>query len=315
MLIMAGFGLSLLAPRPAAAFGPTTVLVDIPRSIFQAVDKVRQKIAEAFRVQGAVGFKSSLAIVERKLLDEVKTNLAAVGPGQKPLFLTSPKTFFKNVSNAAAGDFIDDFTRGVTGENGVGTSLSGDRGKFLISRLLRAQSNSVISGVTTQCKTQCATSVGITIDPKTDFKSLNETDAKKLLNELLGKAKNVHDKNIIYIRYDIDSAGGTAARVAKGEDIGSCQHITQQGATNGPVSWVINLSVINPPGAIPLADCQKHQEEAYLTEHSLAQAETRQCVNSCQSRGDALTSGVNGLTATDIFSAVQNADPREESAG
>lgn len=309
-----GFFASNISPVKAQVPGVVTVAADVPRTLFQKIDDIRKKIAEKFKVQGAISFKSALTIVERKLLDSVKTSLATTGPGQKPLFLTNPKTFFKSVANSAAGDYIDDFTRGVAGGEISGAPLSGDRGKFLISRLLRSQAGQVISGVTTQCKQDCSTSFSTTSFDLTSAKTLQ---GKKLDAYLANNLNflNDHEKRVAFVTAALDGVDGTNAHlVGKGETEGQCKYVAMNRGGNNIVTWVIDLNTIWSSGTMSLQDCKTHQEEALNIEKSNSVAEVNQCLGSCQARSSSETNAINSLTATDIFSSVQNADPRQAPA-
>ncbi|MEK7537861.1 MAG: hypothetical protein AAB619_02730, partial [Patescibacteria group bacterium] len=311
ILTLLSVALLVFAPRPSQALGPSVTIGDIPRIIFQAIDKVTKKIGTAFKISGDVAFKSSLEILQARLLREVQTQLATVGPGQKPLFLTNPKKFFKNVSNAAAGDFIDDFSRGATGQTGPGTSFSGARGKFLISRLLRAQAGQVVGGLTTQCKQDCDTSFSVdntgAFDlktmPRSEFKTFTATDFR-----------NQHEWGIFVVLYELDGPDGTQAKIGQGKVEDECKYVELSNGAAANSSWIINDSAVWASGMITLKDCAAHQQEAINNERAAAQAETNQCYQSCQAQGTAATNAISGFTATDIFSAVQNADPRKAPA-
>lgn len=308
-------GIFIVNTRPVKAQVPAvvTVAADVPRTIFQRIDDLRKKIAEKFKVQGALSFKSSLAIVERKLLDNVTASLAATGPGRKPLFLTNPKTFFSNVADSAAGDYIDNFTRGVAGGEISGAPLSGDRGTFLISRFLRAQSGQVVSGLTTQCKADCTTSFSAAGFDLTSAKTLQGSQ----LSAYLGNNNNFlndHEKRIAYVTSALDGPDGTLAHIAKGDVDGQCKYVAMNRGTNNVVSWIIDLNANWASGTMTLQDCKAHQEEALNIERSNSTAEVNQCFNSCQSRSNAELTAISGFTATDIFSSVQNAKPRQAPA-
>ncbi len=312
IIILMMISLFVVALQPSKTFGQTanTTIADIPRTIFQIIDKIQAKIASILKISGAVGFKSSLDILERSLLNSVTTSLATTGPGQRPLFLTNPKTFFKNVTNAAAGDFIDNFTRGVTGQTGPGLPLSGSRGKFLISQLLRAQAGQVISGVTTQCKQNCDNNFSA---DNLDTSGLKTMSASEFSQWTKSQFRNDHEWNIWVVTYDLEGPNGTQAQIVKGLTDGACNDI--QEAHNGPTTtWAIGLGATWSSGTMPLTDCQAHQTEALNVEKGNAQAEVNQCVQSCQAGGTAASNAANNFTATDVFSAVQNANPRQAPA-
>ena len=303
---------SAAAPRPAHAQFATisNTIVDVPRTIFQFVDKIKSKIAAAFKVSGDIAFKSSLEIFQARLLQEVQTQLATVGPGQQPLFLTHPKKFFKNVSDAAAGDFIDDFARGVTGDTGPGTATSGARGTYLISRLLRAQAGQVVGGVTTQCKTDCNNNFSV---GSIDLNSVKNMTAKDFKSESPNMYRNIHEQRVLTLSFDIAGSGGIQSKVDSKAGDGACPDVSPIPSTGPTYPWVIALGQ-SFPGPMPPEACLGVLTQLILNERSLAQSETNQCIQNCQTRNDAATNAINGFTATDIFSAVKNANARQAPA-
>lgn len=304
-------------PRPAAALIPTvtTVTTDIPRTIFQAIDKVRQKLATAFKASGDIAFKNSIQIFESKLLQQVQTSLSSVGPGQKPLFLTNPKKFFTNVADASAGDFIDDFARNVSGDNstGPGEPISGARGKFLISRLLRAQANSVVGGVTTQCKTDCGNNFSV---GSIGTNLVTNMTAKDFADESPNMYRNEHERRVLQLTFDIAGQNGIQSKVDTADPANPTTVVCPDiGALAGPLlqnPYQIQLGSTSV--SLSPNDCLQAYTQLINNERSLAQAETNQCLQTCQVRGSAATNAINGLTATDIFSAVQNASPSQAPA-
>ncbi len=305
----------------AQLFGAPLQLIstirDVPRELAARLDQIRAKLASKYKDVTAIAFKSGIQIFQDRLLQEVKTSLASVGPGQKPLFVTKPLTFFKDVSNAAAGDYIDDFTRGVTGETGPGTDLFGKnaggrnlRSRFLISRLLRSQAGLVVNGVSSQCKLNCTTS--FTAD-------LLDTDALKVMSQekfnsyfkSSSSFQNLHEKNIAFVTYQLDGPTGTN-KILEGNKTadGDCLGISE-GRTNGSaITWIIDTEATYQEGHFPgkLQDCKAYQDQALNVELSTVATDRHQCVANCQVRNDAATSAIDGFTATDIFSAVKNAD-------
>lgn len=295
------------APRRSVAVIPVSTVLDVPRTIFQAIDNIRQKLATVIKGVGDVAFKSSIDLFERRLIDSLQTDLATVAPGQKPLFLTNPKTFFKKVADASAGDYIDNFSRGVTGETGPGLPTSGARGVFLISRLLRKQANSVVNGVTGECQQQCQVDFSTDNLDLTSLVALSDTVFKRDWPE--NAFRNKHEWNKVVISRDIKA---TQALIDQGDTLGACPDV-QMNVSGSVTTWVVSVGQV-VAGPMLRSDCLLHQTEALNIEGSLAQAETNQCLQSCQARGSAATNAVNGLTATNVFSAVQNANPRNAPA-
>lgn len=299
------------APHPANA-GISTTIVDIPRTIFQGIDRAAKRIAKAFKINGDVAFKNSAQIFTNRLLKEVQTQLATVGPGQKPLFLTKPKSFFKTVTNAAAGDFIDSFSRGVTGETGPGLPLSGARGRFLISRLLRAQAGSVINGVANQCKDDCDKSFSTSnIDIET-FVAMPDSEFKEYTS---ASFRNEHEWNVIVISRAIDGPGGTASVAEKTPtDTVPCMNIdyaTPYYGSTPPYRVVPGHKLSDTTTA---NDCLQAQRQALLNEQAASSTEVQQCLSSCQARGKAETDAVKGLTGTDFFEAFKTMDAQNAPA-
>lgn len=305
-LAVMAVGMLVFAQRPAYAVGPSTTIADIPRTIFQAIDKVAQKVAKAFKISGDIAFKSSAQMFTNRLLQEVQTQLATVGPGQKPLFLTNPKKFFKQVTNSAAGDFIDEFTRGVTGETGTGLPISGARGRFLISRLLRAQAGQVISGVTGQCKADCDKAFSVENIDIESFTSMPDSEFKTYTEK---QFRNTHEWNVIVISRAIDGPGGTQEKVNKGTSGNvACMDINYTTPFYGstpPYRVVPGHKLSDPTTA---NDCLQAQRQALLNERATSTTEVNQCLQNCQVRGDAATQAVGGLTGTDFFEAFKNMD-------
>lgn len=302
------FGAIAANPKPVSAIGPsiTTIITDIPGVIFRAIDRVRNSIAAAFKDANNIAFKSALQIFEQRLASEILTQVSTAGPGQKPLFLTNPRTFFQNVADSAAGDYIDDFTRGVTGRRGPGGALSETRGRFLISRFLRAQIGSPLE----DCRTQCRDELAIQIDES----SVKEFTAEELANTGF---RNDHERLVAFMRWEID----TFTTPTKDRDENAavvCKYAAQsagplaQGQTAMP--WFINLSTCltatdQPYCRTTAKECLRRQTEAINNEYATAQEQTGTCLRECKTGvAGAVTQAINRATARDIFAAVENID-------
>ena len=125
--------------------------------------------------------------------------------------MQKPTTFLSDVSNAAAGQFIDDFTRGLTGASfnqrgqlvgGVSGPGAGDLSKlqldnpqsrFIISRLLRTASDATGG----QCQIDCQTKSGITT-LTTPYR-----DTSKFASLADAPGSNDHDRAVYILNAEI----------------------------------------------------------------------------------------------------------------
>ncbi len=295
----------VVQPRPAAAQFATIsqTIVDIPRTLFQAIDNVRTKLAAQLKDITAVAFKSSIQIFEFRLLQEVQTQLATAGPGQKPLFLTNPKTFFQNVASSAATEYIDDFSRGVTGQIGPGTAVSGARARFLISRFLRAQAGGAVAN---QCSDSCHESYSVDNLDVSGLEQLSPAD----FNSTFGpdKVRNIHEWNLIKVTYDIVGPGGTKSQADQDPNgtMPVCADVTFE--ATGDV-WTVQVGATDLTNAMTKNDCYQGQLKAVLNERAKARSQTNECLQECRAgvTGAAL-SAITAGTTTDVLSAIQSGD-------
>lgn len=300
---------------PAAIPMPTTTVQDIPAKIKDTVKTIKDKTAKALKVSSDITFKSTLQIFETQLIRQAETSLATRAPGQQPLFITNPKTFFKNVANSSAGKFIDDYTRGVSGGRLVGAPLSGERGKFLISQLLGDYLDDSVEGKVNQCVAQCITLGADMVDEKAIV-----TMSPEQFKRDLALYTNDHARKIAFMYYQMYGPTGTQAQLdkvsadKKDTASGECIGIAEGRTNSGVISYVIEPDAVYPEGWKPLKECLHLQNQAYLIEKSNTQTDVEQCRSNCMARGTAATSAIDSFTATDIFSAVQNADPRKAPA-
>lgn len=54
-----------------------------------------------------LAFKNALKVYLTKLAEDTAVYLSSFGTGQKPLFITDPKNYFKDLTDAAAGEYLD----------------------------------------------------------------------------------------------------------------------------------------------------------------------------------------------------------------
>lgn len=307
VIILAIVGLVgvVVRPLPAAAQFATIsqTIVDIPRTLFQAIDNVRTKLAAQLKDITAVAFKSSIQIFEFRLLQEVQTQLATAGPGQKPLFLTNPKTFFQNVASSAATEYIDDFSRGVTGQTGPGTAFSSARSRFLISRFLRKQAGGAIAN---QCSDSCHENYSV---DNIDVSGLGQMSAADF-NSTFGpdKMRNIREWNLVKVTYDIVGPGGTKSQADQDPNgtMPVCADVTFE--ATGDV-WDIQVGAADLTNAMTKNDCYQGQLKAVLNERAKARSQTNECLQECRAgvTGAAL-SAINAGTQTDVLSAIQSGD-------
>lgn len=294
------FGLFDASQRSAQAqsFGPLTIIQDFELKQQSFLQKVAGQIKDKLKIAKDITFKNSIQLFTSRLIREGVTQIATAGPGQKPLFLTNPKTFFKNVANSAAGDFIDEYTRGLTGQTGPGTAISSSRGRFLISRFLRSQLPDPLNS----CQEDCRTNFAVRSDFRPDDKNAPVPE-------------NDHEKKIAQVSTDLYGSGGTIPTLQSHtpDYPFTCNDVTQPSGPsvpNQPLPWLIQLgaSINNPQPTVEA--CQSFQQEAVNNERASAQAETNQCYKECQTGAAGTASAaIAATTATDVFSAINTIEP------
>ncbi len=295
--------------RPALAQSPvsvTTTIGDIPRRIADFITNAAERIDKATKGAAAIAFKNTLEVYNARIAQEVLTDIATTGPGQQPLFITNFKDYWPNVLNSAAGDFIDEYTRGVTGENGVGTSTSDARQRFVISRILRTAIGSPVQ----QCQEDCSTLYRV-IDVIPDSKSNAALGPRPNPNEL-----NDHERNVQLIYdhlagVDLNPGINEVAGTTPDKEV-TCSDIFPGDPTVGSsyVPWrILPGACDNTANAdtckMSASLCQSRMNEAINVERSKGASEAGKCATDCGKGITALADQtVNQLTATDFFSAV-----------
>lgn len=346
------FGLSgfLFAAQPARAlFGIgditfNTTIEDLPRAAAEAIKIAATETKERVKDSTAIAFKNATRTFLATITREFATSLATTQPGQKPLFLTNPKTFFRDVADAAAGDFIDDFTRGVTGGRwdprcdstdpevrakcqgviggtvGRGDPTSGERGRFIISRLLRAGSNATFDGCLSDCKKEWGLD-GVntpTVPPNgiTDLAQLNRYGTYTNDYERAASLLNIWKTSL-----------DAAVKSDPGEDWPLCSDVWNKNALPPDVAgpelephWEFRLNWCRAGGSgancrTTAQECLIRVEEALLNDASDAATGLRKCTKNCSTGFGADARGlVNRATATDVFKYVENYDIRQAPA-
>lgn len=94
---------SLAKPRIAQAFPGEALAAQIWKD---AKERFAKAIESARKGAADLAFKNALKVYLTKFAEDTAVWLAAAGTGQKPLFITDPH-YFKNLTDAAAGDFLD----------------------------------------------------------------------------------------------------------------------------------------------------------------------------------------------------------------
>lgn len=315
LLITVLFSVWPAGVRAQFSFPPFPIinLEDIPRKTESVVTKATNTVQKALKDALAIAFKNTLEKYNAKIAQEVLTGISTAGPGQKPLFLTNPKTFFRNVVDSATGDFINEFTLGLTGETGPGAPTSSSRQKFLISRILRKAVGSPIEGCRESCRQAFSVGTifdhGVGIDPNDKQTNEHTKYVQLITNHLAG----------------FDIKPGTRELAARKEPDMRCLDVALPiglllpGQTYLP--WQILPGACTDPTLSPSScqtsaeECERRQTEAINIEYSIADEQTRGCFQSCQVGSAAATEGiVTDLTATDIFVGLENLDTKNATA-
>ncbi len=271
----------------------TQVVEDYALRTQSLLTKVFNQIKANYKIATDVAFKNSLRLFTARITKEVATQLAAAGPGQKPLFLQDPRSFFRNAANSAATDYIDSFSRGLTGQTGPGGALTGSRARFLISRSLRLAVGSPVE----QCREDCRGAFGATktYDP-------NFTGPKQ--------AQNDYEKAITLVLSQLKATGGTEEIFATSpEKIMNCQYVIQAPNTGGPSPWLITGNQDNGL-QISAKECRAAQQQAINNVRADSQKAVNQCLRDCATGvAGATQTALNALTAKDVFTAIRDIDP------
>ncbi len=298
-ILLGQFGFSVRPAQAILGVGDVTfntTVEDIPRKIAATITKVTDTLKGKLKTVTDITFKNSLQLFTSRLLREAATQIATAGPGQKPLFLTNPKTFFRNVANSAAGDYIDNFTRGITGQTAA--SVGSTRTRFLISRFLRSSLPNPLNS----CQDDCRTNYSVRSDfsPGVSKRPSAENDHETKINDVLGVYQDINGSTVQLASTDPNQ-------------LMTCREVN----TKVPFTGSVQPYIISPgyPGTqtipqIQAQQCKNHQEEAINNEKSDAYAETLQCYKDCQNGlAGVATGAINAATATDVFTAVNNIEP------
>jgi len=323
LLLVVGF-FQFALPAQAQYFFPfvpqvTTTAADVPRTIFQAIDKAYQAVKAKIKVATDIAFKNGAQTFLATATQQFALSLATTAPGQKPLFMTKPLTFFRDVQEAATSDFLDDFTRGLTGAsfNQRGQLVGGTTGpsntdqqtRFIISRLLRAGSDATGA----LCRDDCQTNFGVSESTTSSLGSR----ALQLTSLVNVPGNNDHDKAVLVLTSVINSGIGTAAKDDPTKPT-FCPFVSPAAGDNAP--WIFSIGVCQANSAaasctIPARDCYNHLVEALNVEHSEATQQVNQCLRECSTGvGGVARSAITRATSRDVFAAVENFDIRQSPA-
>lgn len=289
----------------------TTITFDIPRQSESIITKAYNAVKAKIKIATDIAFKNGAQTFLATAVQQFATQLATAAPGQKPLFLTKPSTFFKDVENAAAGQFIDDFTRGLTGASfdqrgqlvggttGPGAAGSSERNRFIISRLLRTASDATGD----QCQFNCG------VDNSITAYTTIPTDPKSYTNFADVPGKNDHDRAVYILNgqllFDIGVKKTSTDPIV-------CRNISPQGE-----AWGFNFGTgsggsIPPFSTMTFRECYNNLLQVINAEKHDVGEDAKQCLRQCKNGiGGATRSAITRATATDIFSAVENFDIRQ----
>lgn len=283
----------ILPPRPAQAqFATvTTVVGDVISTIFHAIDTARNFAEKVTKTANDITFKNSLLLFAGHAINYAANQIAAAGPGQKPLFVTNPRTFLKNAANAAATDYINDFTQVKFGTIGPGAAISSTRSRFIISRFLR-------SSVPDQLKS-CRDDKSVQYNVRTQF-SPGQTNRPAPQND--------HEKKIDdLLRIYQDQKNSTLAAYA----ISPTQPVTCTDVAPlpnlGPLTYGIAPGFTFNSTA---EECKAAQEQAINVEKSSAYGEYQKGLTDCQNGlAGAVQTGINAATQVDVLSSINSVEP------
>ena len=118
VLLVVGLAAALIRPVPANAqfvvSDPGSLVERIVRNIVDAGRYIADKTAELaknlYKKAGDAAFKNAMRVFLGKIAEDTATWIASGAKGQGPLFITDPN-YFKNLGNAAAGDFLDTLSK------------------------------------------------------------------------------------------------------------------------------------------------------------------------------------------------------------
>ncbi|MFA5069834.1 MAG: hypothetical protein WC528_00980 [Patescibacteria group bacterium] len=85
---------------------PRTIFTEIKQAYRWVKDNIYNKLQGTLKEAAAVAFKNSMKVFFGRLAEDTAVWLASAGTGQKPLFLSDPGQYFKDVGDAALGDAL-----------------------------------------------------------------------------------------------------------------------------------------------------------------------------------------------------------------
>lgn len=313
-IMMAGMLLATVFPtQPAQAqfAGVVSVISDIPGQIFRAVDKATKYVNDKLKIVNDVAFKNSLRVFTATLTRETITYLSSGGAGQRGLFIQNAGTFIRDAASAAAGDYIDSYTKARFGTRGPGKAISDARLRFVVSRYLREAAFSQGTPVE-QCQKSVTAQYGIGNYSKTDFPNNASLSSQKVSE--IATQFNQHTANIAFVQHEIDRpSGGSAQAAAEKNTSYYCRGVAP---TAGPgVTWIIDPAECNtknntPSCSIDGVECKRRQEEAILNERHDAQQQVTEKVRECKNGlAGAYTDLFTAYTSKDLVGALQSSNP------
>ncbi len=168
----------LTKPQEAKAFPGEALAAAVWRYVKDKIDKA---ITVARKGAVDLAFKNALKVYLTKVAEDTAVWLASAGTGQKPLFVTDPH-YWTNLSDAAAGDFLDTLSTNTFGIN-VCKPLD-PRKQFSVESAVRALVDPA-NACQNECKreyTAAQTTDGPQIGPPIDL-SLTLPDAEDILGQ------------------------------------------------------------------------------------------------------------------------------------
>ncbi len=305
----------------------STTVQDIPRSVSEAVTKATDAVKARVKDSIAIAFKQAARQFLGNAVQQMALSLATTQPGQLPLFLQSPRTYLRDVADAAAGDFIDGFTKGVTGSSqctspdpvvrqrcleqtgttGGSDPTSGQRGRFIISRLLRAGSDATyqacLQGAQEKHGIGDAKKLTLTSVPTNSITSLEDMDR-------WGKYTNDYQRGVALLlsfkKYYLDVA------IASGDREINCMHVAPRPDVSTDLQWdIAPEACVDSPCMVTPTECLAHVQDAINYNIAASQKEEQDARTQCKTGlGGDVRNYVTQATATDVFAAADNFDIR-----
>lgn len=115
LVVLFSIGLGLALPQPAhAQLIVHDPLQAIKNALNRAGDLLQKAYDEVKKVNYSIAFKNAMRVFLGKVAEDTAVWVSSAGTGQKPLFITDPH-YWTNLSDAAAGDFLDSISSEVFG--------------------------------------------------------------------------------------------------------------------------------------------------------------------------------------------------------